>query len=372
MSSIDLHSRPFDPGTIAKLEIFEDYAQAWIPTFVMSKVPEIHIFDFFSGPGYDKNGIKGSPIRILDKIYDFIELIQQKGVKVVVHFNEFEPNKKAQLKYQKLSENIDVYLENHRQLMRHVKVQKYNKDASALIGDLSHLISKYPSLVFLDQNGIKFISQKFLSFLENIEKCDCLFFVSSSYFKRLGKTNEFRRVLDFSDEELNEMKFSHVHRSVVEKVKLQLSKTKGLKLFPFSIRKGSNIFGIIFTSKSYAAVDKFLKIGWNRNKINGEADFDIDEDLSKAQLNLFSPPKLTKIESFKQELRELIRDRKIRNNEEALKYTYRTGNLYRHANEAVKAMKKENLIDYEGGTPGINYKYVFKRKSKRIIEYKIN
>ena len=39
---------------IAKLEIFEDYAQAWIPTFVMQAKPVICIFDFFAGTGYDK------------------------------------------------------------------------------------------------------------------------------------------------------------------------------------------------------------------------------------------------------------------------------------------------------------------------------
>ncbi len=42
----DLHEEPFDDTTIAKLEIFEDYAKAWIPTFVMYGEPVICIFDF--------------------------------------------------------------------------------------------------------------------------------------------------------------------------------------------------------------------------------------------------------------------------------------------------------------------------------------
>lgn len=63
----DLHEKPFDESTIAKLEIFEDYAQAWIPTFVMQNTATICIFDFFAGTGYDKNGVPGSPIRILQK-----------------------------------------------------------------------------------------------------------------------------------------------------------------------------------------------------------------------------------------------------------------------------------------------------------------
>lgn len=68
--SKNLHEKPFDETTIAKLEIFEDYAQALIPTFVMSGDPDICIFDFFAGTGYDKNGVPGSPIRILKKIQE--------------------------------------------------------------------------------------------------------------------------------------------------------------------------------------------------------------------------------------------------------------------------------------------------------------
>lgn len=59
MARKDLHDKPFDQTTIAKLEIFQDYAQAWLPTFVMKGADTICIFDFFAGTGYDKNGIEG-------------------------------------------------------------------------------------------------------------------------------------------------------------------------------------------------------------------------------------------------------------------------------------------------------------------------
>lgn len=86
MAYKDLHSEPFDEGTIAKLEIFEDYAQAWIPTFVMQGIPEIYIFDFFAGTGYDKNGVEGSPIRILKKIKEQRGNLFQKKVKIKLFF----------------------------------------------------------------------------------------------------------------------------------------------------------------------------------------------------------------------------------------------------------------------------------------------
>jgi hypothetical protein len=57
--SKDLHEKPFDETTIAKLEIFEDYAQAWLPTFIRWGEREVYIFDFYAGTGYDINSAWG-------------------------------------------------------------------------------------------------------------------------------------------------------------------------------------------------------------------------------------------------------------------------------------------------------------------------
>ena len=86
----NLHDEPFDDSTIAKLEMFEDYAQEWIPTFVMKNTPTICIFDFFAGTGYDINGIAGSPIRILQKIKQQVIEIFQRKVKVKIYLNELD------------------------------------------------------------------------------------------------------------------------------------------------------------------------------------------------------------------------------------------------------------------------------------------
>ena len=89
MAYKDLHDEPFDEGTIFKLELFEDYAQAWIPTFVMSSYKEIWIFDFFAGTGYDLNNVPGSSIRILKQLTNQVGNIFQKEKKINVCFNEF-------------------------------------------------------------------------------------------------------------------------------------------------------------------------------------------------------------------------------------------------------------------------------------------
>lgn len=69
--SRDIHKKPFDEGTKAKLAIFRDYLKEWLPVFFAKKkeiyYPQINIYDFFSDPGTDGNGSLGTPLIILRK-----------------------------------------------------------------------------------------------------------------------------------------------------------------------------------------------------------------------------------------------------------------------------------------------------------------
>lgn len=129
----DLHSDPFDETTITKLELFEDYAEAWIPTFVMQKdIDEIHVFDFFSGPGYDKNGVAGSPLRLLNKINAYLGFFLSTKTKVMLHLNEFEPNKIKQEKFNLLQQNCQEFLNANQKLKYFTFIEYYNEDAETL------------------------------------------------------------------------------------------------------------------------------------------------------------------------------------------------------------------------------------------------
>jgi three-Cys-motif partner protein len=201
MGSKDLHDSPFDESTIAKLEIFQDYAQAWIPTFVMQRhVSAIHIFDFFAGTGYDKNGVPGSPIRLLKKIQEHKGYLFQKNVNVVVHLNEFEPNKKTQQKFTQLKNSSLEFMNKDESLCKRVTINHYNENFESLFPKLLPKINEYPSLVYLDQNGIKFLSDKYFLELGKTSQTDFLYFVSSSYFWRFGESDEFKVHLDIDME----------------------------------------------------------------------------------------------------------------------------------------------------------------------------
>jgi hypothetical protein len=121
---------------------------------------------------------------------------------------------------------------------------------------------------------------------------------------------------------------------------------KSYGLFPFSIMKKdhNNIYGLIFVTKHILGADKFLNTVWNKNVINGNANFDIDEDLSKDQLHMFEDKRLTKIENFQKVLSEKILNKEIKNNIEAYFYTLNQGHISYHADEKIRKLKKDNIL----------------------------
>jgi three-Cys-motif partner protein len=365
----DLHDNTFDESTIAKLEIFEDYAQAWIPTFVMQGISTMCIFDFFAGTGYDKNGVSGSSIRILEKIKEQIGNIFQKKVKIIVYLNEFEPTKKEQKKFKLLQTACSEYLETHKDVKRAIEIKYFNENFEELFPKLISEIKQFPSLVYLDQNGIRFLSDKYLLELEKTRQTDFLYFVSSSYFKRLGNTKEFKKHVDLDIEILRNNPYKFIHRNVIDQLRKKLPFNSPLKLYPFSLKKGANIFGIVFGATHPLAVDKFLNIAWKRNPVNGNANFDIDDDSKKTQLEMFGDKKLTKIEEFKENVRIKVLSQEIKNNFEALHFAHDEGHIGKHASDCLREMKRKGEIYYEGVSPLITYENVFKMKKK--VDYKI-
>lgn len=364
MSVKDLHKAAFDEGTIAKLEIFEDYAEAWIPTFVMSNTPRLAIFDFFAGQGYDVDRVPGSAIRILNKIKDQVENIEERGTKIDLILNEFKRNK-----FELLVAACAEFLKNNPRVAAIVDVSYRNEDFQSLFPAILPKVGSVPSLVYLDQNGIKFTSSDYLLELEKKPQTDFLYFVSSSYLLRFGDREEFRKHLDFDLDEAKKNPYRFIHRHVVAQLRNLLPSNTRLILYPYSIKKGSNIYGIIFGATHPRAVDKFLKVAWNRNATNGEANFDIHEDASKAQPDLWGGKTLTKLEEFEQTVESKLLSGELASNEDLLKFAYSQGHLGSHAAAVIRQMKKDGKILYEGTSPLVTYEMVF--KNRRILRYEV-
>lgn len=347
MASTDFFIKPFSNTTKTKLLIFKEYAEVWIPTFIMSKSTEnLHIFDFFSGPGYDNINQMGSPILLLNIANKhFLNLIT-KGKKIVFHFNAFKRQE-----YQLLIKNVTDFIKENSNLSRVIEIHYYNQNFEKLFPKLISEIEKNPSLVYIDQFGVKYFSAEYITKLSNLDKTDFLYFVASSCYKRFGETAEFQKFMNFSFEELNRTKFPQMHRLVIEKLKQSIPENSKLMMFPFSLKKDANYYGIIFGAKHLKAVDTFLGVCWNINPINGEANYDIDNEHKP---ELFEVT-IKKIDKFKKELREWLLSQGRVSNIDILEFTYFRGHIPKHAFEEVKLMKKEGVINYDGRSPMITY-----------------
>lgn len=70
----DLHQKSFDKATLDKLRLYRDYLREWLPMFMNNRsVDTIQVFDFFAGPGIDRNGNPGSPVIACDEIRRVLE-----------------------------------------------------------------------------------------------------------------------------------------------------------------------------------------------------------------------------------------------------------------------------------------------------------
>lgn len=365
MPGINLHNKPFDESTLAKLEIFEKYTEAWLPVFCHKPGRTICIFDFFAGTGYDKNNVPGSPMRILKVVKEYLEIIFKNRITIKIYLNEYDASK-----YNLLKESWENYLDSNPDLKRVVKYEILNKDFEEVFKALLPEINKYPSLVFLDQNGVKFASDEYFQALDKLSETDFLFFISSSYIWRFGEKKEFQKYLPININELKKNPYKFIHQEVVRALKRKLPDSSKLKLYPFSIKKGTHIYGLVFGAKHLLAVDKFLNIVWKKNPINGDANFDINDDIVQVdrQLSLFpKPSKISKLQRFQIQLEEEIKLAGTITNLQLYQFTMDKAHICTHTKEHLIALKSNGIISYDSRFPKINYEAV---KNNEVVTIK--
>jgi three-Cys-motif partner protein len=273
----DLHREPFKDSTLAKLNLFRNHLVAWLAVFVgsgmMPRKP-IRIFDFFCGPGMDSNGQKGSPLLILEALKEFEPKIRAGQHPVDVYFNDFETDKVDELKQNIAQADLDA---------GPYQVHFYNQDFFAVFGLLYPSMTDSANLLLLDQHGFKFFSPDVFRQIRLLKQTDTLVFVSSSYVRRFKEQPEINQYLEahkiFVDSETTT--YYEVHRVLLEYYRSLVPGDEDYLLAPFSIKSGSNIYGIIFGTRSYLGLEKFLEAAWRMDAKTGEADFDIDREAER-------------------------------------------------------------------------------------------
>jgi hypothetical protein len=147
----------------------------------------------------------------------------------------------------------------------------------------------------------------------------------------------------------------HVHRAALEYYRSLLPNPLTYYLAPFSIKKGANIYGVIFGSAHPLGMDKFLQVAWRKDQINGEADFDIHRDniqpgQLKFDLEEFKP---TKVSAFERELEAVLRAGRAKNEADVIDVCFRHGVKRQHAAKVLSQLKKDGIIKLSFRVPDI-------------------
>lgn len=340
----DFFDKPFDEGTLSKLELFNNYLYEWLPVFIQKANPKkINIFDFFAGAGTDGIGQKGSPIKIIDAIFSQFPFIVEKKLEVTIYLNEYDKKN-----FDKLKAEID----NMKLEKKPFNIILENKDFNEVFNEWRPLMNGSANLIWLDQFGVKFVNEKIFTELINIPLTDILFFISSAIFKRFTEEDSIYEILKISKKEIQDLEHHHIHRFVADKYKeIAQKQIKTYYIGSFSIKKpkSSNVYGLIFGSRHLLGMEKFLTVCWNKDSETGEANFDIDDDkIDKAAPKLFEDMnKPKKINLFEEDLERKILQGYLKNEKDIYIFSITSGFLVRHIQPIIKKLIDQKKIEKE-------------------------
>lgn len=340
MSGRNHHRQPYDEGTLDKLELYRGYVKEWLPVFLhREQTSVINIFDFFAGPGADLEGTPGSPAIAFEEVTNAIALKKTSAVTPVsMYFNEF-----AAEKYAQLATSVNKF-----QKIEHISIEHVRLDFAEAFQKWYPLMQRpgVANLLFLDQNGVKHITEKVFKAILKLPFTDLLFFISSSMVNRFKTEGSIIDRVPVSETDLVRMNGTNVHRIVVDAYRRLVPQGTQYFLAPFSIRKESNVYGLIFGSHHPLGMDKFLRQCWKKDELRGEANFDIDEEyIDPTAPSLFKEmDKPKKLSFFESELSEAIMHHVVRTNKDVFVFALERGFLGKHAKKTITELISANML----------------------------
>lgn len=326
----DINKSTFDQATKIKLDIFRESFKEWLPIFIHNKyVEKRYIYDFFAGSGMDSDLNFGSPLILLEEARgtDLMHCSKSDGKKIVFAFNE-----KLKKKSKELESNVTDFLDKCLQNCGRQKcvydhhVGNYNFKEAFNRPNVLEIMNnkKYGKFVLLDQYGFKEVDSDIFNRLINFPKTDFIFFISSSFINRFQKHASIRKYIETEKIEFKKSEPKHCHKLISQYFKNLIPKNKEYYLHQFSIKKGTNYYGLIFGTSHSLGMEKFLKVCWNQDKMAGEANFDINNDFAEGTL-FYTEQFSNKIERFKEDIYNKICNKEIVSNIEGLKFALKYG-----------------------------------------------
>lgn len=335
MPARDLHIKPFDEGTKTKLEIYRSYVRAWLQVFLHAddfRRKPLQFFDFFCGPGEDSRSEPGSPLILIAELLPERSKIKERGHDIQIFFNDQDRAKIDTLKqlcadksltWQPRFESLDF-------------TDAFNK--------VKNEIGIGPSLVFIDQSGVRHITRSVFNFLAQAGTTDFLFFTASSAKWRFGE------LLAPEIELPRDVSYTDVHRVLADKYREWAP--KGMFIGHFSIRKKANIYGLVFASRHWRGMQKFLEIAWKLDPACGEADYEMETDTAQGQFYFEQGKpgfKKRKIELFQDKLSELISSRAFQTDKDVFLHCLTNGFLPRVARNVYMQLREDRILKNANG-----------------------
>ncbi len=115
-----------------------------------------------------------------------------------------------------------------------------------------------------------------------------------------------------------------------------------------------------------------MKVCWDKDKLRGQANFDIDKDhIQIAEPSLFPQfNKSKKLRLFEDDLKQKVLNQNLKSDKEIYIHTITSGFLGSHTRSVLKAMKKSKKIKYKGRL-ALTYSGVMKDSSRKPVQIEI-
>lgn len=336
--SEDFFDKPFDEETHQKLLLFSNYIEKWLPVFLTTPFPKpINIFDFFAGVGTDSEGAYGSPLLVLKHLQNYSELVNASKVPIRVYLND-----RDKVYCERLRANVERVGYNKEK----VEVIISNKDFVEAFELARPKFTNSANLIFLDQFGVQYVDKNLFQQLVRLKFTDVIFFVSSSTFNRFAEHESIQPILGLTTDEIRKYPPSKIHRAVTEKYQSFIPDGVQYCIAPFSIKKGSNVYGLIFGSGHPLGVEKFLDICWEQDKQRGEANFDIDgENIDEDAPSMFADMNTpNKILVFGKELESQILSGQLKTDRDIFLFAINRGFINKHIELVIEKLREEKRI----------------------------
>lgn len=370
----NINKKSFDEATKLKLEIFRESFKEWLPVFIHNRfIKKRFIYDFFAGSGKDAENNHGSPLILIDEAKgdDQMYCSNSDGKKVVFAFNE---------KMKKKSVELDINIKSHvneclkncgrdKCVYEHYVGNYDFKEAFNRQNVIEIMNNKtFGKFVLLDQYGFKEVDNETFKKLIHFPKTDFIFFISSSFINRFKHHEHVQKYIETEKIDFKGSNPKHYHNLISQYFKNLIPTNKEYYLHQFSIKKGTNYYGLIFGTSHSLGMEKFLKVCWAKDTMAGEANFDINNDFKPGTL-FYEEQFSNKIQAFKQDLLDKIKEKTIKSNLEGLKFSLKSGLQTKTYLETIIELLGANKIEITKGKFNKKISSIHKLKTEDIYEF---